>query len=397
MKRRGGVIKFSFADIPSFDLILDGLFGTGFKGFVASPYDQIIRDANHSEAALLAIDIPSGLDGTTGEVQGTAIRATETVFLGLPKLGFFLREGWNHVGTLYPIDFGLPSSIVHETISDMDLIQPEYIKNQLPPIVRNRYKYQRGYVVGLAGSLTMPGAPLLACLAAYRGGCGMVRLLYPKEMESQLSNSTYELIKQPYHCNDPNEVITALEKGNALFIGPGLGRTNEVEQLLADVIPKLTKPTVLDADALYFLSQNQCQLPKQCILTPHLGEMQRLLGLTGPLVVDQTLIDLCRDYSDKHEVTLVLKGAPTFIFQPGTSIRVSPSGDPGMATAGSGDVLTGLIASLLAQGMGCSDAAAAGVYLHGVAGEIAALKYTSRSVIASDLIHNLPEAYFSLK
>lgn len=388
-----GKIFMSFEECPSFDLIIDGLFGTGFKGVVKEPYASLIQQANDSRIPILSIDIPSGLDGTTGRVEGPVIHAADTLFLGLPKTGFFLEDGWNVVGQLTAVGFGLPRAIVDKTRAVFEMLTAIPMGYLLPLIERNRHKYQAGYVIGLAGSPSMPGASLLSSLAAFRGGSGMVKLLHPQGMEAELANSPYELIKLPYDAKKPQEVLEWLEKANSTFIGPGLGRTEEVRQLLKSTIPKLTKPCVMDADALYFLAEDDFKLPSEVILTPHMGEMQKLLHSKIPLVLNEALLETCQNYVEEKGVTLVLKGAPTFIFHPGSTILVNPTGDPGMATAGSGDVLTGLIASLLSQGLGCRDAAALGVYLHGLSGEYAAEEHTSRGVMALDLIEQFAEAY----
>jgi ADP-dependent NAD(P)H-hydrate dehydratase / NAD(P)H-hydrate epimerase len=389
----GGLISLKReAHLFNTSLILDGLFGTGFKGKIGEPYASLIHQANYSRVPILAIDIPSGLNGSTGQVEGPAIYATETIFLGLPKLGFFLQNGWNYAGQLRWVDFGLPPALVQNVKADFELIMPQTAHHMIPPIKRNRHKYQAGYVVGLAGSPAMPGAALLSSLAALRGGCGMMNLLYPKGMESQLANSPYEIIKTPYTYKDKKEILSLMQKGSASFIGPGLGRTVQVANLLKKVIPSLEKPCVMDADALNLFAEIPFPLPKQVIFTPHAGEMQRLLNkFSTPLTLDSLL--LCREYVEKHNITLILKGAPTFIFHPQSPILINSTGDPGMATAGSGDVLTGLLASLLAQGLKCKEAAIVGVYLHGLAGTIAAQQTSSYTLIASDIISHFFQAY----
>jgi NAD(P)H-hydrate epimerase len=384
-ENHGGIFCNDFNEVPTVSIILDGIFGTGFKGSVSEPYASLILEANRSQTLIFAIDIPSGLDGTTGHVEGYAIQAAATIFLGLPKTGFFYEEGWNFVGRLYAVDFGLSDDIIKNTPFDFELIVEQEIANKLPLIKRKRHKYQAGFVVGLAGSPTMPGAAMLSSLACLRGGSGMVKLLYPGGMEAELSNSPYELIKLPYETGNYDQIIFEMNKAGATFVGPGLGRTDLVRQLLSHVIHRLDKPSVIDADALTLLAGGTFDLPKQAIITPHAGEMQKLLGSSTALTWNQTLLQICQNYAELKEVTLVLKGAPTFIFHPGEPILVNPTGDPGMATAGSGDVLTGLIASLLSQGLNCRDAAALGVYLHGLAGECAARMYTSYGMIASDL------------
>lgn len=378
-------------------VIIDGLFGTGFKGTVREPYASLIRAANQSGLPIIAVDIPSGLDGSTGEVSGEAIQATETVFLELPKQGFFFLDGWNYVGHLRHVSFGLPSSTLEKATSHLQLLTEDWVAHLLPPIKRNRHKYQAGYVVGLAGSPALPGASLLSSLSALRAGSGMVRLLHPQGMEVELAASPYELIKVAYDPNDPQMIINWLQKGKANFVGPGLGYHDQSRQLLKAVMPALDKPCVLDADALTLFADEPFKLPEQIIFTPHTGEMQRLLHEESKLVLNQDLIDRCQRFVEEHHITLVLKGAPTCIFHPGKPVLINPTGDPGMATAGSGDVLTGLLASLLSQGLDCRSAAALGVYMHGLAGEYAAQIQTSRSMMASDLIGCFHLAYANLQ
>lgn len=379
-------------------VILDGLFGTGFKGTVRAPYDTLIDQANQSKLPILAIDIPSGLSGTTGKIEGKVIQAHMTFYLGLPKTGFFLENGWNVVGKLHEIDFGLPKQCVDQANGDFELITHKDVAALLPSIIRNRHKYQAGYVIGWAGSPSMPGAALLSSLAAFRGGSGIVKLLHPQGMEAELAASPYELIKIPYEGGETNEMLAFLKKGGAIFVGPGLGRSEKTTYLLQDILPALDKPCVIDADALILYANSSFQLPPQSILTPHTGEMQALLGDDQRLNLDLELLKRCQTFANDRSITLVLKGAPTFIFQPGHPIYVNPTGDPGMATAGSGDVLTGLLASLLAQGLNCHAAALAGVYIHGLAGEYAASdRQTSRGVMASDIIAHFDEAFRSLE
>lgn len=379
-------------------ILIDGLFGTGFAGTVKEPYASLIHQANQSGCPILAVDIPSGLNGSTGEADAAVIHATETFFLGHPKTGFFLREGWNAVGKLKRIDFGLPAAISNEAKEDLLLATQESVQALLPAIPRNRHKYQAGEVIGLAGSPSMPGAALLSSLAALRAGAGIVRLLHSQGMEAELSQSPYELINIPYSLKDYPSVLKWLQKGKAAFIGPGLGRSEEVGKLLQECLPNLKKPCVIDADGLIHYADHPFGLPSETIFTPHTGEMQALLHQASPLLIDASTLFNCQRYSEEHGITLILKGAPTFIFHPQIPIHVNPTGNPGMATAGSGDVLTGILASLLAQGLNTRDAAIAGVYLHGLAGDMAAAaRGTVRGMLASDIISHLGEAYAKLE
>lgn len=373
-KKRGKIeSKLTFDE----GLILDGFLGTGFKGKVEESMAKAIQAANESGLPILAIDIPSGLNGSTGEVGGVAIMADETVALGLPKMGFFLRDGWNHVGKLHVADFGLPKEAVAE--ADAIAYMPKTL--ELPKIVRNRHKYQAGYVVGFGGSKALPGASKLSGLAALKSGAGIVRLFHPEP----IGPAPFELI-----CNDWNVKAwkAALSKAQAVFIGPGLGRSKKIEAWLKAHLKEIKQHCVLDADAL----MPDLHLPANAILTPHRGEALRLLGLKAMPPEEELFAQIIR-FCDRKKCIFVLKGAPTFIFRPKAAPIVVPRGDPGMATAGAGDVLTGMIAGLLAQGCSAYEAAILGVALHGIAGEEAAKEKTSYCLIASDLIDFMPNAF----
>lgn len=389
----GGRVTETIPDFPKTGIIVDGIFGTGFHGSPTDNYATIIKKANESGLPIIAVDIPSGLNGESGEVKGNAITATETAFLGLPKIGFFLREGWNCTGKLRFVDFGLPQEYIEECESDLIMVSPELLKPLMPTIKRNRHKYNAGYVVGIAGSPGMPGAAILSSVGALKSGAGIVRLFSPEGMQSELANSPPELIRMAFHYDDFNPIFEQIERANAVFVGPGIGLLPQAFNLLRTILPRINKPCVIDADALTILASENIQLPKQTVMTPHIGEMMRLLKMTQHPTLDMEFLNLCKAFANNKKITLVLKGAPTFIFSPEEPILVNPTGNPGMATAGSGDVLTGMIAGLLAQGSPTEVAAALGVFLHGLAGEHAAEELTPYCMTASDIIFHLPEAF----
>lgn len=390
-QKMGGKIVDTLHAMSHAALIVDGIFGTGFHGKVGEPYASVIQQVNQSKKPIIAIDIPSGLNGETGKTEGPAIEAYATVFLGLPKKGFFLNEGRNYTGELHQVDFGLPHQYIERASSHFSMLTKEEIR--LPKIVPNRNKYQKGHVVGLGGSPGMPGAALMASLASFRAGAGIVHLLHPDSMAQELGSLPYELIKIGYSFHKPREIISALNKGTAIFIGPAMGRSDQARKLLREVLPQLEKPTVIDADALYHLSQEEILLPERTVLTPHTGEMARLLKKESHLFLTEELLEQCQEFAEQRKVTLILKGGPTFIFHPETTPFVCPRGTPGLATAGTGDVLTGIIAALMAQGLSPLEAAQTGVYLHACAGEAAAKVWTSYSMIATDVINYLPQAF----
>ena len=378
-KRRGQTVRFYDGEKITIDagLIIDGLLGTGFKGKVDGKMETAILIANESKQPILSIDLPSGLDGTTGEARGDCIVAKQTVTLGMAKSGLFFRDGWNYAGRLLVEDFGLPERFV--AIAREFAYLPDMARLPLPKIVRNRHKYDAGYVVGYAGSEKMPGAPKMAGLAALRAGAGIVRVFH----KGAIGDAPMELICQSWN---QKEWKRELKRANAVFGGPGLdpGARNWMKGIAL--------PAVIDADAL----QKGACFPKQAVLTPHRGEMLRLLGLKSP-PQEEDFLGRCQKFVERQHVILVLKGAPTYLFAQRKPPLIIPRGDPGMATAGAGDVLTGVIAGLLAQKMDSYDAAAVGTYLHAVAGEKAAEEKTSYGLIARDLIEYLPKAFQELR
>ena len=396
LDRGGHDSLFSLDHPPQYSkhgVLLDGIFGTGFHGTAQGTYGHLIQSANHSHLPILSIDIPSGLDGEQGNVEGPAIQADETFFLGLPKQGFFLHNGWNHVGRVLPVDFGLPTRFIDQAHTKFQLPKEEQLCGLLPAVRRNRHKYQAGLVVGLGGSPGMPGAAILATMAALKGGAGIVRLLHPEGMQSELSSCPPEIIRIAYSMHSLSKVTDQLNVASAIFLGPGMGRSALAQVLLELVLPQLNKPAVLDADALYYLAKRPFTLPKQCILTPHMGEMCTLLHRQDKPELSEEFLTECQAFAEDKEVTLILKGGPSFIFHPGMQPFVNIYGDPGMATAGAGDVLTGLLAALLGQGLSPQSAALLGTYLHAKAGEFASARMTAYSVCASDITEEFPSAF----
>lgn len=371
-------------------LIIDGLLGTGFSGKkLSSLFQQVIFEANTSRCKILSIDVPSGIGSDMSE-ENQPVNADVTVCLALAKTELFLEKGFSCAGKILCVDIGFS----HDDIAgiekpDFMLLDEESVFSLLPKIKRVRHKYSAGSVIGIAGSCGMEGAAKLASLAALRAGAGIVKLFTTPDMD--MRDAPYELVKLNRH-KERSHILETINTSKALFIGPGLGREETEEGLFLDLLPQISVPVVLDADALYYLSLHpSLALPKNSVLTPHRKEMQRLLALEF-MPEEKELFSLCQKYVDEKKCSLLLKGAPTILFEPKRIPIIIPRGDPGLATAGTGDVLTGIIAALLSQGLTCFEAALLGAYLHAVSGEIAAVEKTSYSLIASDIISCLPEA-----
>lgn len=384
-EQRGGKVYFlKEGELPFFEepgVILDGLLGTGFHGTIEGILEKVILHLNQSGIPILTLDIPSGLDGTTGKVSSVAIEACQTFYLEFPKIGFFLKEGWNHVGSLKKASFGLPSAFANQVNPSALMLMEEGL--HMPKIKRNQHKYEAGYVLGLVGSKTMPGAAYLSSLAALRAGAGIVRIFSSPGMET--NGIAPEIIQEKCQIS---RILEECQRAQALFVGPGLGRDANAKRVVSAILTKVKKPFVLDADALYFLANfPKLTLPATTILTPHYGEMERLL------INKEVNLENCQAFVDKKNIILVLKGAPTFLFAKDKKPLILTRGDPGMATAGSGDVLTGILGALLAKKIDSYIAAALGILLHGFAGEKAALQKTSFSMIASDMIDHLSTGF----
>lgn len=394
---RGGKV-FELAEnkwtYPHEGVIVDGIFGTGFHGSLDPATKKVIDDVNLLRLPKIAIDIPSGLNGLTGEIFDSAVCCDVTCAIEFPKLGFFFDQGWNSVGKVELCPIGL--SQYKQNPPPMHYIEESDVSRLLPKIVRCRHKYEAGHVVGLAGSLGMSGASLMASWAALRIGAGIVHLLYPKDLAFEFTMPPLEVVKIPFRDEEEDAVTSWITKARSCFVGPGLGSSLSAIKVLEKQWPHFKDKCVLDADALNFIAKHYGDkvfgpLPL-AVLTPHIGEMKRLLGSTSSDVVSYSFVQECQKFVEKNTTNLVLKGGPTFLLTSNTTPIVMPRGDPGMATAGSGDVLTGIIAGLMAQKLSPTDAMKLGTYVHGLAGEIAAHEETSYSMMATSIIQYLPSA-----
>lgn len=370
-------------ELPKEGVLLDGVFGTGFKGPLQADHKSIFRHINNASVPIFSIDIPSGISGDTGEMDEVAIVADYTIFLGLPKKGFFIKNGWDHVGKLIYADFGLDETYIDAARAVFELIGADNCFNIMPQVKRARHKYDAGFALGYCGSEGMMGASFLSGMGALRAGAGIVKLIHLEKVPFESSYHP-ELIHKFIDSHNSEELKAYIEKASSFYLGPGIGINSKSIAFVPWAFKHINKPMVIDADALTIMASEGIAPPKDAVLTPHHGEAARLFKLEKPTL--EQLMEPAQNYVDTHGVTLVLKGGPTFIFSKGTVPNVVTVGDPGMATAGSGDVLTGVIAGLLAQGLTSHHAAQLGVYLHGKAGELAADRKTSYAMTSSDLL-----------
>jgi NAD(P)H-hydrate epimerase len=384
------------------DVVVDAIYGTGLKGKMPEKAGRIVQVLNKSGKLLVAVDVPSGLDASTGSVNGPCVRANYTVTFGLPKLGLFLDPGADYAGEITVADISLPGVLVEKSAPQRYLITEEDVKKWLPRRPALAHKGTFGRVLVVAGSKGMTGAASLAGEAALRSGAGLVTVAVPETLHSIMEEKLTEVMTAPLPDTGNGSlsrealqrILLLLENMDVLAIGPGLSQAPEVITLIRELIPSLKIPCVLDADALNALAGETGILKKlqaPAVITPHPGEMARLMGVSPKFVQEDRIGNALKAAAAWNVVTL-LKGARTVVAAPDGIVYINPTGNQGMATGGSGDVLTGIIASLIAQGLKPAHAAAAGAYLHGLAGDLAAGVKGMMGLIAGDILSALPAA-----
>lgn len=387
--------------LPECDLIIDAIFGIGLKRDVKNQFAAAIALINQASIPVVSVDISSGLDSDTGMPRGICVNANMTVTYGLAKPGHFTGIGPEISGALVVVDIGIPPIVLEQAALQIEVLENHAVSQ----LIRNRpiasHKGDYGHLLVLAGSRGKTGAALLSARAALRAGAGLVTICTPSDLNQIYETALAEAMTLPLASSgngfadnaDYEEISSALAAKEALVIGPGLGQHESTGQLVTRLYQEQRKPMVVDADALNFLANDSAQLGKAKgvrILTPHPGEMARLLGKPTQ-EIQANRLQTARDFAADHNVFLVLKGANTVIASPDGHIAINATGNPALAAAGSGDVLAGFIGSLLAQGLSPWDAARLGVYAHGLAADrIAKDNDIQSGLLASELADELP-------
>ncbi|MFQ5987491.1 MAG: NAD(P)H-hydrate dehydratase, partial [Dehalococcoidia bacterium] len=398
----------------SSEVVIDALFGTGKLRPLEGIFKEVltrVRQAKEAQPALsiVAVDLPSGLDADTGETDPSCIAADLTITLGYPKLGLFAFPGRDQVGELVVVDIGIPQHLGQDIATE--LITEEFVRSMLPRRPRNAHKGTFGRVLVCAGSIHYIGAAYLACQGAMRVGAGLVTLALARSLQPILATKLTEGTYVPLPESEPGFIHAEASKVlhewlvgyDVLLMGCGLSQHPSVMEFirgsLLQMPPSLSPALVLDADVLNTLAQSPGwwqKLNLNAILTPHPGEMARLTGLPMEEIQSDRL-RVTREAAALWQKTVVLKGAHTLVVSPDGGAKISSMANPGLASAGTGDVLSGAIAGLVAQGLSYFDAAACGVYLHGAAGEIVRENLGDAGMIASDLLPALPRAIKKIK
>lgn len=358
-------------ELDGADVVIDALFGTGFHGEPRDDAARLIDDMHWSGAPIVAVDLPSGVDASTGEVAGAGVVADVTVTMHAPKVGLAVAPGRFHAGEVEVADIGItPGQTRHQLVT-------EEILELVPRKHATDTKYSAGSVLVVGGSPGMSGAVCLAALAACRADAGYVAVATHPQTLPVVEARVLEAVKAPL-----DEVDRVAERAKAVAVGPGLGRGEEERALVRRLLRELPVPVVVDADALFGLEPDDWPAPR--VLTPHSGELGRLLDRED---VDDHRLEAVQAAADRFSCIVLLKGADTLIAAPGEGVLVCAAGTPSLATAGSGDVLTGIVAAFLGKGMDARLAAAAAAYAHGRAAELG----PERGLIASDLVEALPD------
>jgi len=414
IKLKNGIVRIIASDeqLPDFNnysLIIDALLGIGANGEPRELYADVINAVNDSKASVLAVDIPSGLDCDNGKCTSVCIKADCTVAAGFYKIGQFFYPGRANVGKLQIADLGYPADIVDGQSAGIFLPDNNCFSRILPPRKENGSKIDHGLALLVCGSRGMSGAAALASMAALRSGCGMVHLAVPESLIDTLAVKVTEPVLHPLSetasgacaASALNEVLSLCERMDALCVGSGLSRDPESASLVRELVGKTDKPAVIDADGLNAFAGYLPEFAKhkgEIVITPHMGEWKRLFGDLWADCPDEPLdrINKLRDCAAQFNINILLKGSPSLAVSAKGTAVILPFGNSSLAKAGTGDVLGGIIVSLIAQGCSCFEAAILGAYLHGEAGRLASLDLTEYSVLASDLMRYIPEVIKSI-
>ncbi len=389
--------------LPRFDLIVDAILGTGIQGPVKGPFGEAIEAINATGLPVVSVDIPSGLIAEGGPIQGPVVRAAHTVTMGLPKLGMLIQPGIAYTGTVSVADLDFPADLLNDPNIHLNHLTGKMIAGLLPPRPADGHKGTFGSVLIIGGSPGMTGAPVMAARAAMRSGVGLVFCAVAEALQGQiaarlLEELTLETPSSDKHRFDLSSLPSLLghaSRMEAVALGPGIGRAEATEMFVRRAVEAIPVPLVVDADALHALTGHfdaVRQRKAPTVLTPHPGEMSRLTG--RPVAeIQSDRIGAARTLAADVRAVVVLKGAQTVIADPGGEVFINPTGNTGLAKGGSGDVLTGLIAGLLAQSGNALSAALCGVFLHGLAADLCAETIPPRAMIASDVIAHIPAAF----
>ena len=378
------------------DAIVDAIFGTGLVREVGGVYKEIIQVINESKKTVFSVDIPSGINGDTGEVMGTAVKADYTITFGLPKIGNVIFPGYDDCGKLYVSHISFPPSLYDTDSTKVQINSPV----ELPERDKNAHKGDFGEVLFIAGASSYLGAPYFAALSFLKAGGGYSRLAAPVSISSFLANKGSEIVFIPQKetgsgsiaLENKDELLELSERMDMVVMGPGLSLNEETQELVRELAQGIEKPLLLDGDGITAVAGDLGKIKNReaaTILTPHLGEMSRITEM-GISEINKNKMEVLQKTAKELNAMIVLKGAHSLIGYPDETVCINMSGNPGMATAGSGDVLTGAIAAMFGLGLSLEDAVRTGVFIHGFSGDLAAKDKGEDGITAQDILDYLP-------
>lgn len=376
------------------DVAVDCLFGTGLSRDLGPLTSSVVDILNEKNVLRIAVDIPSGLAGDSGKVCGRAVCADYTYTLAWPKQGLFVGDAADYIGTLRVLPIGIPEEVADAAEISGTLLETDMLREKMPKRAINSHKNKFGHVGLIAGSVGMSGACVLAARSAMRSGAGLVTAMIDKGIFAPAAAAAPEVMMKPIAWPNTAALDWLLSHTNVQIIGPGMGKSEEKKQTIYSLLRQAESTIVIDADALNMIGEGDGTILKntaaKCILTPHPGEMARLLGLTSA-DIQADRMQYARRVAERFHCIVVLKGHNTIIAAPDGRYAINPLDSVALATAGSGDVLTGVIAAFAAQGMEAYDAACMGVFVHGLAGRLLEEQRGPMATIASDIIDAVGE------
>lgn len=393
------VSEFAPPTLTDRDVVIDGLFGSGLNRPLTGGFAAMVQYINQSDATIVSIDIPSGLFGENNQTNDpdSIIRASLTLTFGFPKLAFFFPENAQYVGEWKVLDIGIHPAIVEHTATPYIMVTEEDIAEVFQPRDKFSHKGTYGHALLIAGSKGKMGAALLAARSCLRSGVGLLTVHIPQRGEMIMQTGFPEAMISLDPHQDYFTTVPEMASYSAIGLGPGLGQHLESAAALERLLQTTDKPVVLDADALNLIASNkdlQNRIPERSILTPHPKEFDRIAGESSSTF---ERLKKAQAFAQEHRLCVVLKGTYTATCTPSGNVYFNSTGNPGMATAGSGDVLTGIILGLLTQGAVPETAAVSGVFLHGTAGDLAAVYRSEESMIAGDITDMLGKAFKQIK
>ncbi len=381
-------------NIFKYDLIVDSLLGTGLKGNLRDPILSVVKIINESDKEVLSVDIPTGIDGKDGKVLKEAVKADITVTMAFSKIGHYQYPGRDHTNQLYIVDLGFPEKLIDKNKYNNHVLSSKEANELLPVRYKTGHKGTFGKVLVIAGSLGFEGAALLTGESSLKTGSGLVKLMVFENIYETVSSNVRELITDILTIDNIEKNI---KDYNVIVIGPGLGQGEVQKEIVSYLLKNANCPIVIDADGLNNLKLTDLKdVKNDIILTPHPGEFSRLINKSIS-EIQSNRIKLTKEFAKEYNVNLLLKGASTLIVDKKGKVTINTTGNNGMATAGSGDVLTGIIASLAGQGLELYQSGVLGAYLHGLAGDLAKNDLGDYSLLASDIINNISPAFFKIK